>query len=75
MISISVKEATARVLATVVQAAASAGLALIGMITTGAATRQAVIGTLLGAFGVPVLTAVYRYSQAWLAGRPGEGAN
>lgn len=68
---ISPAEALKRVLATTVQAAAGCGIVLVGMVAAGSATSAAVTGTVCGAFAVPVLTAVHRYAQAWLASREG----
>ena len=67
MTKITVKEASKRVLATVLQAAAACGLVLIGLFLAGALTAAALVATVLGSFGVPVLTAIQRYSQAYLA--------
>jgi hypothetical protein len=64
---ITVKEAASRVLATTIQAATGCALVLVGLVLADTATEQAVVGALLGSFAVPVLTAVQRYSQAWLA--------
>jgi len=69
--SITPREAAKRVLATTVQAAAGCGLVLIGMVLAGSATSAAVVGTALGSFAVPVLTAIHRYAEAWLATRQG----
>lgn len=65
--TITPKEAARRVLATAVQAATGCALVLVGLVVAGTATSEAVTGAVLGSFAVPVLTAVQRYSQAWLA--------
>lgn len=66
---ITAEDAAKRVLATTLQAAAASGTVLIGLIISKSANAQAVVGTLLGSFAVPVLTAIHRYSQLWLAAR------
>jgi DNA-binding NarL/FixJ family response regulator len=67
--SITLQEAGKRVLATTIQAAAACGLVLIGMTATGGLTAAVAVATILGSFAVPVLTAVQRYAQVWLAQR------
>lgn len=66
---ITAQDAAKRVLATTIQAAAASAIVLVGMVLSNTVTSSAVIGTLLGSFAVPVLTAIHRYSQAWLAQR------
>lgn len=66
---ITAQDAAKRVLATTIQAGAASAIVLVGMVLSKTATSSAVIGTLLGSFAVPVLTAIHRYSQAWLAQR------
>lgn len=66
---ITAQDAAKRVLATTIQAAAASATVLVGMVLSKTVTSSAVIGTLLGSFAVPVLTAIHRYSQAWLAQR------
>jgi hypothetical protein len=60
-------DAARRVLATTVQAAAGCGIILMGLLVAGDASRQTVLSALAGSFVVPVLTAVHRYAQAWIA--------
>jgi hypothetical protein len=60
-------DAARRVLATTIQAAAGCGIILIGLVAAGNATSAAVTSTIAGSFVVPVLTAVHRYVQAWVA--------
>lgn len=69
---LTAQEATKRVLATTIQAAAACALVIIGIFLTGALTAAVTVATILGSFAVPVLTAVQRYSQAWLAQREGK---
>jgi hypothetical protein len=39
----------------------------MGLLVAGDASRQTVLSALAGSFVVPVLTAVHRYAQAWIA--------
>lgn len=64
---ISFRDAARRVLATAVQAAAGCGIVLVGLLAAGDATSATVLSALAGSFIVPVLTAVHRYAQAWVA--------
>lgn len=66
-------DAARRVLATAVQAATGCAIVLAGLVVAGDATSSTVLGTVLGSFAVPVLTAVHRYAEVWLAQNPEPG--
>lgn len=69
--AITPAEATKRVLATALQAGAAALLVILGFFVTGGLTAAVAATTVVSSFAVPVLTAIQRYSQAWLANKEG----